>query len=335
MIVRSLGVLSAVGILFLGYVFAASEWKMRRSYDAPLVLLSPAMPPDLVAGRHMARVAGCWAGCHGNEGEGGFESIKDIHRSAAPTLSQVLPQYANDELVRLIRFGVKRDGKSSIGMIAYATWPLGDQDLADIIAFLRAQPVLPPIERSHDFTLRGRWAMVTGKWGVDAAMVNRSLPRWGELSRKTPFERGRYLASVVCAACHGRNLRGSALESTPSLTIVAAYSEEQFRQLLRTATAAGGREVKRMSWVRDVEFTDQEIDDLYSFLREHDGLQIAIGNDIDRPSSARNKDRRAAGPMTPNYAMQRSALVATRLAETASGLGPLILPSDAPIARRR
>ena len=299
MIVGSLAALSAVGFLFLGYVFAVSEWKMRRSYDAPLVPLRPAKPPDPVAGRHMAKVAGCWAGCHGNEGEGGFESIKDIHRSAAPTLSQVLPQYADDELARLIRYGVKRDGKSSIGMIAYATWPLGDQDLADVIAHLRAQPVLPPVERSHDFTLRGRWAIVTGEWGVDAAMVDRSLPRWGELSRNTPFERGRYLASVVCAACHGRNLRGSALESTPSLTIVGAYSKEQFRQLLRTATAAGGRDVKRMSWVRDVEFTDQEIDDLYAFLREHDGQQIAIGNDSDRPTAVRDKDGRVADPMTP------------------------------------
>jgi cytochrome c553 len=306
MIVRSLGVLSAAGVLFLGYVFAVSEWKMRRSYDAPLVPLHPAKPPDLVAGGHMAKVAGCWAGCHGNVGEGGFESINDIHRSAAPTLSQVLPQYSDEELVRQVRYGVKRGGKSSIGMIAYATWPLGDQDLADIIAFLRAQPVLPPVERSHDITLRGRWAMVTGEWGVDAVMVDTSVPRWGELPRETPFERGRYLASVVCAACHGRNLRGSMLESTPSLTIVADYSEEQFRQLLRTAIAAGGREVKRMSWVRHVEFTDQEIDDLYAFLQKHDGLQIAASSDGNRPSAVRDKGRRAAGPMTPNHVMQRS-----------------------------
>jgi cytochrome c553 len=306
MIVSCLGVLSAAGVLFVGYVFAVSEWKMGRTYDAPWIPLSPAAPPDIVAGRHMAKVAGCWAGCHGNVGEGGFESIEDIHRSAAPTLSQVLPQYADDELVRLIRYGVKRDGKSSIGMIAYATWPLGDQDLADIIAHLRAQPILPPVERSHDITLRGRWAMVTGEWDVDAAMVDRSIPRWGELPRITPFERGRYLASVVCAACHGRNLRGGALESTPSLTIVAAYSREQFVQLLRTATAAGGREVKRMSWIRDVEFTDQEIDDIYAFLREHDGRQITGGDDRNRPSAVRAMDGRVAGSMTPSKSFQRT-----------------------------
>jgi cytochrome c553 len=316
MIARCLAVLSAVSVLLLGYVFAVSEWKMRRSYDAPLVPMRPAKPPDLVAGRHMAKVAGCWAGCHGKEGEGGFESIKDIHRSAAPTLSQVLPKYADDELVRLIRYGVKQDGTSSIGMIAYATWSLGDQDLADIITHLRAQPVLPAVKRSHDFTLRGRWAMVTGIWGVDAALVDRSLPRWGEISRNTPFERGRYLAAVVCAACHGRNLLGSVLESTPSLAIVAAYSGEQFRQLLRTATAAGGREVKRMSWVREVEFTDQEIDDLYAFLREHDGSQIA-------------------GSMTPNYAMQRSARVVTPLASKAGRTSLVFVASGAPTARRR
>jgi hypothetical protein len=62
-----------------------------------------------------------------------------------------------------------------------------------------------------------------------------------------------------------------------------------------------------MSWVRDVEFTDQEIDDLYAFLREHDGQQIAIGNDSDGPSAVPDKDRPAAGPLTPNYAMQRAA----------------------------
>jgi cytochrome c553 len=287
-IATTLGVSSAIGVLFLGYIFAVSEWKMRRSYDAPLLPLRAAEPADAVAGRHMAKVVGCWAGCHGDEGEGGFESIKDIHRSVGPTLSQVLPQYTDDELARLIRYGVKRNGKSTIGMISYATWPLGDQDLVNIIAHLRPQPVLPPVQRSHEFTLRGRWAIVTGKWGVDAELVNRSLPRWGELPRRTSFERGRYLASIVCTACHGLDFRGSALEGSPSLAVVAAYSGEQFRLLLRSATTAGGRNLERMSWVRDVDFTDQEIDDLYVFLRVHHGLSTGADSSETRPSAARS-----------------------------------------------
>lgn len=87
------------------------------------------------------RVVGCWAGCHGRVGEGRSEKIKGIQRSAAPTLSQVvLPQYSDEELARLIRYGVKRDGSSTIEMISYATWALGDQDLVDIIAHLSTSP---------------------------------------------------------------------------------------------------------------------------------------------------------------------------------------------------
>ncbi len=266
-----LGASSAVVGLFLGLVYGVSEWKLRRSYDAPLVPLRTAEPADLVAGMHMAKVVGCWAGCHGTAGEGGFEEIEGIHRSAAPTLSAVVPQYRDEELVRLIRYGVKRDGKSAIGMISYATWPLGDQDLKDIIAHLRAQPILPPVPRSHEFTLRGRWAIVTGEWGVDAELVDRSLPRWGELPRKTSFERGRYLASIVCTACHGLSFQGSALEGSPPLARVAAYSREQFRHLLRSASSVDGRDLEAMSWVRAVDFTDSEIDNLYVFLRAHHG----------------------------------------------------------------
>ncbi|MGH8196752.1 MAG: c-type cytochrome [Steroidobacteraceae bacterium] len=289
--VRVAGIAGAIAVLFLVGIFAVSEWKMRRTYDAPLVPLRAAVPADPDAGAHMARVVGCWAGCHGREGEGGFEEIEGIHKSAAPTLSQVVPQYSDEELVRLIRYGVKRNGRSAIGMISYATWPLANQDLVNIIAHLRAQPVLPPVPLSHDFTLRGRWAMMSGRWGVDADLVDRSLPRWGELPRNTPFERGRYLASIVCTACHGLDFRGSPLEQSPPLAIVAAYSREQFRHLLRTASSVNGRELTAMSWVRNVDFTDQEIDDLYVFLREHHGLHTST------------KDRDAQARAAPNWAL--------------------------------
>ena len=284
--VRIVGIAGAIAVLFLVGIFAVSEWKMRRTYDAPLVPLRAAVPADPDAGAHMARVVGCWAGCHGREGEGGFEEIEGIHKSAAPTLSQVVPQYSDEELVRLIRYGVKRNGRSAIGMISYATWPLADQDLVNIIAHLREQPVLPPVPLSHDFTLRGRSAMMSGRWGVDADLVDRSLPRWGELPRNTPFERGRYLASIVCTACHGLDFRGSLLEQSPPLAIVAAYSREQFRHLLRTASSVSGRELSAMSWVRNVDFTDQEIDDLYVFLREHHGLHTETKDPDARPRAA-------------------------------------------------
>ena len=274
-LVRALGGLACVALLGLASVYAVSEWKLRRQFDAPLLALRTQTAPDLAAGLRMAKIVGCWAGCHGDRGEGGRELIKGLVRNTAPTLSSVLPLYDDQELVRLIRYGVKQDGRSAFGMIAHVFWPLGDQDLANIIAHLRRQPDLPPVPRELNLSLNGRFALVTGRLKVSAELVDRSRPRWGELPRGTPFERGRYYASITCAECHGVDFRGYALEGGPSLAILALYSEEQFRHLLRTGEPIGGRDLGIMSEVAREAFslfTDAEIADLYDFLRQHHGL---------------------------------------------------------------
>jgi len=274
-VIRSLGVLAGVVVLGLGTVYGVSEWRMRRSHEAPLLLLRARSAPDPVAGEHMAKVVGCWSGCHGRTGEGGADAIDGIHRNTAPTLSQVMPLYSDEQLARLIRYGVRRDGRSAVGMYAGVLWALGDQDLVNIISHLRRQPVLPPVPRRHEVTLRGRLALVTGEWKVSADQVDRSAPRWGELPLDDAFARGRYLASIVCAECHGADFHGNALEGGPSLAILAAYRPEQFRHLMRTGKPIDGRDMPKMSWMPDVDFTEQEIEDLYLFLRRHHGLEKA------------------------------------------------------------
>ena len=222
----------------------------------------------------MARIVGCWDGCHGRVGQGGHEEIRGIIRHTAPTLSQVVPLYTDEELARLVRYGLKRDGTSAIGMISYTFWALGDQDLANIIAHLRKQPLLPPIDRKLDLTWRGRLALVTGEWKVSVEQVDRSRPRWGDLPQTMPFERGRYIASVTCSECHGLDYAGNALERAPSLAIVATYSLEQFNHLMRTAQPVGGRKLdKNMDWVAGAPFTDEEITGIYQFLRTHHGFK--------------------------------------------------------------
>jgi hypothetical protein len=132
--IQALATLAAIALLGLAFVYGISEWKLRRAWDAPLSPLNPPRPPDPAAGEHMARVVGCWAGCH------------------------------------------------------------------------------------------------------------------------------------------GADFRGHALEGGPPLAIVAAYDADQFRNLLRTGRPPDGREIPKMDWMADVDFTEQEISDLYAFLRELHGL---------------------------------------------------------------
>ena len=277
-LIRALGALAGLAILAVGYVYAVSEWRMRRPYDAPLTPPRTPVAIDFAEGMRMAKIVGCWAGCHGMEGEGGDEYIEGIFKHTAPTLSAVLRLYSDAELVRLIRYGVKRDGHSAVGMISYTSWPLGDRDLANIIAHLRRQPVLPPVPRELQLEFRGRVALATGEWKVSAEQVDRSIPRWGELPQATPFERGRYLASITCSECHGLDFRGNELERGPALAILAIYQPTQFRHLLRTGKPISGRDLGIMSWAARVAFSlfsDEEIADLYAFLRTYHGLDAA------------------------------------------------------------
>jgi cytochrome c553 len=269
----ALGIAAVIAVLGIALVYGISEWRIRKQYDAPLLPLQAAEPADPIAGEHMARVVGCWTGCHGDRGEGGVERIEGLRSVTAPTLSDVLPNYSDEELARLVRYGVKRDGHSAVGMASSSWWPLGDQDLANIFAHLRRQPPRPAIARHRELTVRGRIGLVRGEWRVSADQVDRSIPRWGEMPRPTAFERGRYLASIVCSECHGLDFRGDRLEGGPSLGILAAYGPEQFRQLVRTARAFDGRPIGKMSWMPDVGFTDTEIDEIYRFLRTYHGLE--------------------------------------------------------------
>lgn len=269
---RAGGLAAGGALLLVAFVYAVSEWRIRRSYEAPLVPPAASAPADPVAGEHMAKLLGCWEGCHGRRGEGGTESIEGIVRHTAPTLSQVLPRYSDAELARLIRYGVRRDGRSAVGMPTSTFWALGDADLANVIAHLRRQPESPPVPRQLELTWRGRWALATGAWKVSARQVDRTLPRWGELPRRTPYERGRYLASVICSECHGVDFQGTSLEGAPSLAVVGAYGRDAFRALILTNTAIGGRRIEPMAWTPAAGFTDGEISDLYAFLRAYHHL---------------------------------------------------------------
>lgn len=254
-------------------VYLASEYRLRRQHEAPPEAIRlPAGAAALEYGRLRATLVGCYGygGCHGRYAEGhSWVDEPGLARLSTPNLTQVLPTYSDAELVRLLRYGIRRDGTTAIDMPSYMFYHLDDADLAGVIAFMRSLPPRPGLERVREFGWRGRWQLVTGRWNTSVADVDRALQRAGDLPRATPVERGRYLAMIACPECHGPALEGHPGD-TPPLTIVAAYSFEEFTTLMRTGIARGGRDVRLMSEVgstRTPALTDAEVADLYAFLR--------------------------------------------------------------------
>lgn len=167
-ILKGAAALGLCGLVFVLGVYVASELKINRIYHVPLTDLRTDFQLDAKAGERMAKIVGCWAGCHGGRGEGGVEEIPGIRKVTAPPLGSVIPNYADAELYRLILHGIKRDGRSAIGMSSYTFWPLGDGDIANIIYFLRMQPSADAVQRKIEIPFRSRIMLLKGDWALSA-----------------------------------------------------------------------------------------------------------------------------------------------------------------------
>lgn len=254
-----------------GGLYAASEYILRRQHEAPPeTVVLPTDPAALATGRLRATLVGCYHGCHGKDAEGSkWIDEPGISLQTAPNLTQLLPTYTDAELVRLLRYGVRRDGTTAIGMPSYMFYHLDAADLASVIAFMRTLSPREGLPQKRKFYWRARWEFVTGKWPTSVTDVDRRRARTGDLPRTTPFERGRYIAMITCPECHGPDLEGYPGD-TPPLLIAKTYSFEEFTALMRQGIGKGGRDLGLMSKIGSIRtptLTDEEVADLYAFLQ--------------------------------------------------------------------
>ncbi|HVT38573.1 MAG TPA: c-type cytochrome [Gemmatimonadaceae bacterium] len=204
-----------------------------------------AVPTDsesIAEGKRLAQLRGCSGGCHGTVTEGHvfFDDFL-LGRLVAPNLTIAVREYSAPELARIIRRGVRPNGRSVVGMPSAILSQLNDEDLGRIIAYLRSVPPATGPARRLSPGPAGRLRFASGQSVLTTAGVRRaealsdSFPRAGD-----PNAQGAYLARTVCTECHGLNLAGR--NGRPDLRIAAGYTFEQFSHLMRTGEALGNRE---------------------------------------------------------------------------------------------
>lgn len=266
-----LGVLAALVILAVGLVYALSARLLHKTYAVPVVELAvPSGPAAVAEGRRLATTRGC-TGCHGARLEGKV-MIDDLllARVSAPNLTRLVPTSANAELERLIRHGVRKDGRSVLAMPSSMFAHLADADLGAIIAYLRT---LPPVDHELPTTRIGplaRLGLVLGKYHPQAAVIDHGTSHAATAPTADRLAYGKYLGLTSCTECHGPDLEGNPMMGTPSLAVAAAYSDADFRRFLRTGKAIGDRELEGMSGVarrRFAHFTDPEVGALHAYLK--------------------------------------------------------------------
>ena len=223
-------------------------------------------------GERLARVLGC-SGCHGRNLQGQpWEEEADLAISFSSNLTRALPDYSDAMLEGAIRQGVRPDGSPLWGMPSHIFAELDPVDLAALNTYLRAWRPAGEVHPRIVFGPRGRREVATGHYKPAPVLVRETRGR-GPVRFDAAHDRARYMIRATCAECHGLTLTGSTgsgdERGTPDLAIAGAYTREDFRRLMRTGVASGGRQVGLMTQVarsRFSHFTDAEVDAIYDYL---------------------------------------------------------------------
>lgn len=269
---RVLTALAVVLLVAVGALYLLSERILRQVHDEPLVpIVVPGDSASIAEGGRLALIHGC-RGCHAPDLSGHvWEDNFLIGEINAPSLTLAAQKYSDDELVRIIRRGVRPDGRTVWGMPSEMFAPLTDDDVGRIIAYLRSVTPAGGIPQRIRPGPLARLGILTGEYlpattwvaQTDSITAAGYFPAAGE-----PSALGAYLARTACPECHNLTLQGYPGD-TPDLSIAAGYTPAQFAHFFATGEALGGRELGLMSEVarnRFSNFTDEEEAALYAYL---------------------------------------------------------------------
>jgi len=263
---------TALLLLVIAAFYASSEYLIRQHYTAePRTLNLADLEPMPGEGERLARVFGCYRGCHGRHMEGNvaFEDPAFL-RAVAPSLQDAVKNYSSQQFEALVRQGVRPDGRSVWAMPSGSFASMTDRHLAEILGFIRDYPVYEREAELPDFKFYagGRVAVLTGLMEAQAAIAARFEPMTDK-DLVDPMVHGRYLALNACSECHNTTLEG--FEGfTPSLAVAKGYGRAQFKRLMSEGIGVGDRELGLMSEVAKMRFSQfepAEVDALYDYLQ--------------------------------------------------------------------
>lgn len=260
----------------LSVLYVWSTAIIHKTYSVPLVKVNiPADSASVHEGERLLHIAHC-SHCHGDKWSGGLVAkIPYVGEVIAPNISKIVPEYTNEELARLLRTGVKKNGESIYVMPSFSYHNLKEQSLDDMIAYLRTiQPVpsTPGIAASSSWYPLGRLQIIKGNIftiseSADMTYCNKIHLNANDTS---VVEKGRYLVTCACTSCHAPDLKGRKGFS-PDLIIATAYSRDRFVHLLHTGEGGLGR--KDVTMMSDVAkhnlcyLHDDEMDAIYAYLQ--------------------------------------------------------------------
>jgi mono/diheme cytochrome c family protein len=274
--------LGLIAIVLVFFYFKGSA-SLSRAYNiAPETITIPTDAASIARGKHF--VHAICADCHGADLSGKllldapFATIYTANLT--PGKGGAGLEFSDADWVRALRHGVDNQGRGLNVMPAQVFWNFNDQDLGEVIAYLKS---LPPVDAEHpDPKVNALGKIMIGAGMFGPAMVPANViahdqrPPVVPVGVTAPY--GEYLVSVSgCHDCHGAQLAGGkstkpgAIDA-PNLTPggeVNAWAEADFIQTIRTGVAPSGHPLNpdEMPWKSFNNYSDDELHAIFLYLQ--------------------------------------------------------------------
>ena len=271
------------GGAFVGLQVRAFAASTDKVYDVPIPHVTRSSDPLVLArGKHIAEsLAACTVSdCHGPDLAGGNTvKIGPLANFTAPNISAagLGAAYSDGELMRLLRHGIKRDGRSVRFMpVPDFNW-LSDDDFAAVISYVRS---FPPVQKPNGPVEISVLGKVLDRRDMIPLDIARRIDHEKIELAPPPSPTATYGAFIArgCTGCHGKTLSGGPipgappdlpvpLNLTPHASGLNGWSFDDFRHTLTTGTSKSGKKLAdMMPFDAYAKLDDTEMHALWAYL---------------------------------------------------------------------
>jgi hypothetical protein len=274
----------AGGIVYVMVQTSRFDASIDKVYDVPIPNVVASKDPAVIArGKHLANsVGGCAViACHGPDlGGGTVTAMGPVATLAAPniTSANLGAAYTDGEIARVIRHGIKKDGRSLRFMPAQDIAWLPEDDVVAIVSYVRT---VPPVERENQPTIVKTLGKILDRQDKLILDVARRIDHTKAETAPLPAPTAEYGAflSRLCTGCHGEHLSGGPLPGappsiptplnlTPDASGLKDWSFDDFEKLMRTGVRKNGKQLDPFmpleAWRN---FDDIEMHAVWAYLR--------------------------------------------------------------------
>lgn len=210
------------GGIFVGVNVSATSSSLEKVYDiAPLAVTRSTEPAVLARGKHLSESIGACAtkDCHGSDfGGGAMLAMGPIGTFAGPNITGggLGAMYTDGELARLIRHGVKKDGRSVRFMPTQDISWMPESDRSALVSYLRTVPNVSRANGPNHVGFLGKFLDQKNAFVIDVARrIDHEKDEVVPAPEPTAAY-GKFLARS-CSGCHGETFSGGRIPGSPAI----------------------------------------------------------------------------------------------------------------------